>query len=50
MVAFPLEDVYVEVHATKVVINHVRGTEHAEQVLEKVGNKLREMMGRGPQV
>jgi len=46
MVAFLLEDVYVEVHATKVVINHVRGKEHAEQVLEKVGTKLGEMMER----
>jgi hypothetical protein len=39
----------MEIHATKVVINHVGGKEHAEQVLEMVGNKLREMMGRGPQ-
>jgi hypothetical protein len=49
MVAFSLEDVYVEVHATKVVVNHVQGKEHAEQMLEKVDDKLREIMGRGPQ-
>jgi hypothetical protein len=49
MVAFSLKDVYVEVHATKVVINHVRGKEHAEQVLEMVGKKLKALMGRGPQ-